>query len=684
MKNKIHRLNFLLSVTLCASLVILSPGLQCYAVAGDIIEGSSLKANSHPLRRIRFSNSVVSQPLNLTGTTPEMPSLRNFNPSQKFDLRRLLGPNARIAAAAPQTWIGSGKTNTGTAGSGDVKTNIAQTTLHQRVLKSVVSIAKAPQQTLNRIFDFFKIKNGNQSGLSLDQVDVLVNHPNHDPVVVPYNELRTLLASGKYGDMDSFRKTFNKQGHFRMLVADGKVTGQTLTNEDLPRLAEIAQRDMGLKADLEIKRDESLRPKSVFLRWPAWLVPALFVTSTAHIGAAIILSIVWIQLVKIITAPREVRSLTEVLPFTDVVKTTKIEDTGRLTQFFARFSFKRFGRLERAARWAAVLAVAIPFGIHYNMWHVASYAIQHLHGLHFTWGSGWQYLPGLLIVKGIIFNIDHFTEGLIYSLKMMKASFKESGLPRRNEIVGGITTKIIPAIISSSIFITMLVGHPWCTAGNLVLIWILEIFHGFCVNAWDTFQRKIGDDKGSGFQNSVNFIYTETTGAGFRLFPFFAGLKGADAPWTLSYWLPKLPVSIGGGFTGMLGYRAVNKLFIKGRIPRKARANFQQLRDLFFIVTGPFFAAGALLQWIVIVGASWGLDTGLFAVNSKLKTRPILTFMDRRIAKSGSFQWMYLNKSSGLQDAWGGFRNFFLAKPIFDWFAARQKKNGAQQSQAPY
>ena len=230
-----------------------------------------------------------------------------------------------------------------------------------------------------------------------------------------------------------------------------------------------------------------------------------------------------------------------------------------------------------------------------------------------------------------------FLRELPYLWKTLKSSFNESGTPRWNEIAGGVAGKIVPAFVNIGILATTYKAHPAALVLAASLSLAVETFHGVWVNAWDTFQSKIGRQRGMIYQNLFNFAYGQMISGSYRAIGHFS-LPNVAAPWSVEYWKDMSVMTVIGTFVGTLGYRGLNSLYEKGRVPRWGRASIQQLRDFCGMMIGPFFGAGNMAATWALFGAMQAVDLVIFMIDKNTDTRPIVYVADESVAKSAAYQ----------------------------------------------
>jgi len=279
-----------------------------------------------------------------------------------------------------------------------------------------------------------------------------------------------------------------------------------------------------------------------------------------------------------------------------------------------------------------------------------------------------------VLLAFLVANVDRAVRESAYALGMLKAAFKESKRPRWNEILGGVIGKIVPAIVNLGIFAAMYHGHPVALAMAAALSLAVETFHGVWVNAWDTFQSKIGRHRGMLYQNIFNFIYGQMISGSFRTITYFT-LGNVPPPWSIEYWKAVSAMTLIGTFCGTLGYRGLNSIYEKGRIPRWGRAGIQQMRDFCMMMIGPFFGTGNMFMTWLLFGIMQTVDLAIFAVDRMLDTRPIIYLADERVASSDTFKAIYIDRPSPLTEAVNGVKNSIIAKPFvaaYRWARGRR------------
>jgi hypothetical protein len=409
------------------------------------------------------------------------------------------------------------------------------------------------------------------------------------PVMSTLEELPALAAR------TGFAADFNKNGHLRLVLADGKLAGPTLADAD------VAALKAALAAGGLVAADARTRTESIPLRTGLPSVEEASAAAAAKPHAS---------------------------------------------------------RIQSAVRLAVGAGVAALYVAHFGM--------------------GNSLAP--IFLAFVVANVDRAVRELAYAAGMLKAAFKESKAPRWNEVLGGVVGKIVPAIVNLGIFAAMYHGHPVALALSAALSLAVETFHGVWVNAWDTFQSKIGRHRGLVYQNVFNFIYGQMISGGFRTITYFT-IGNVPPPWAIEYWKAVSLMTFIGTFCGTLGYRGLNSIYDKGRIPRWGRAGIQQLRDFCMMMIGPFFGTGNMFMTWLLFGIMQSVDLTIYAVDRRLDTRPLIYLADERVASSDTFKAIYIDRASPFQEAVDGLKNSVLAKPFiagYRWVAARvsrPKKN---------
>ena len=201
-------------------------------------------------------------------------------------------------------------------------------------------------------------------------------------------------------------------------------------------------------------------------------------------------------------------------------------------------------------------------------------------------------------------------------------------------------SKIVPTIMTIGVWGAMYTGHPLALAAALVVSIGLNVFHGIWINTWSNFQNKLGKEKGLNYQSIFNLIYGQFWGALFRFIAWTAIPKTVP-PWSLQYWKDMGLSTVVGSFFGSLGYQGLNALYDNGRISRWQRSAIQQIRDLFFCLTGVFFGSGGMAMFWAIFAIQQTLDLSIYLVSLTAKRRPIMYMADEAMAATPEFQGGY-------------------------------------------
>jgi hypothetical protein len=113
-------------------------------------------------------------------------------------------------------------------------------------------------------------------------------------------------------------------------------------------------------------------------------------------------------------------------------------------------------------------------------------------------------------------------------------------------------------------------------------------------------------------------------GAMYRAFSWSANPHKTIPPWSPFYWKDVMVMSLVGTFFGTLGYNGLNSLYAKGRLKRWQRSGIQQLRDVLFLLAGPFFATGSMHAFWALFIFQQALDLTIALLAWRAKTRTIL------------------------------------------------------------
>jgi hypothetical protein len=197
--------------------------------------------------------------------------------------------------------------------------------------------------------------------------------------------------------------------------------------------------------------------------------------------------------------------------------------------------------------------------------------------------------------------------------------------PLTSEVLGGIATKSWPLAVSIGVYWTTVgLAHPVAMAGLMALSLSQEIFHGIFLNTWNNFQESLSRLRGFSYQMYFNLAYMQGFGAMYRAFSWSANPHKTIPPWSPFYWKDVLVMSLVGTFFGTLGYNGLNTLYSKGRLKRWQRSGIQQLRDVLFLLAGPFFATGSMHAFWALFIFQQSLDFTIALIAWRARTRTIL------------------------------------------------------------
>ena len=229
--------------------------------------------------------------------------------------------------------------------------------------------------------------------------------------------------------------------------------------------------------------------------------------------------------------------------------------------------------------------------------------------------------------------------------------------PLPSEIIGGLMTKSYPLLTSITVYFSQIgFSHPWALTGLITLSVVQEVFHGAFLKSWNNFQDFLNRERGFNYQMFFNLAYMQGFGTLYRLMSWTANPETVTPPWSTQYWVDVALMSVIGTFFGVLGFNSLNTLYAKGVIKRWQHSGIQQLRDLFFLLAGPFFATGQMkLFWgIFFVQQALELAIALWAGYAKTKSIHLIT--SAAVAESPEFKKKYsineVTLSSPLKQAW--------------------------------
>ncbi|HEX4048356.1 MAG TPA: hypothetical protein VH309_11005, partial [Elusimicrobiota bacterium] len=197
--------------------------------------------------------------------------------------------------------------------------------------------------------------------------------------------------------------------------------------------------------------------------------------------------------------------------------------------------------------------------------------------------------------------------------------------PLTSEVLGGIATKSFPLATSIGVYwATVGLAHPLAMAGLMALSLSQEIFHGIFLNTWNNFQESLSRMRGFSYQMYFNLIYMQGFGAMYRALSWSANPHKTIPPWSPFYWKDVMVMSLVGTFFGTLGYNGLNTLYAKGRLKRWQRSGIQQLRDVLFLLAGPFFATGSMHAFWALFIFQQTLDLTIALIAWRMRSRTIL------------------------------------------------------------
>jgi hypothetical protein len=273
---------------------------------------------------------------------------------------------------------------------------------------------------------------------------------------------------------------------------------------------------------------------------------------------------------------------------------------------------------------------------------------------------------------------------VVRELRFLGRTFADSMTrPLASEVIGGIATKSFPLATSIGVYwATVGLAHPFAMAGLMALSLSQEIFHGIFLNTWNNFQDNLSRLRGFSYQMYFNLVYMQGFGAMYRALSWSANPHKTIPPWSPFYWKDVLVMSLVGTFFGTLGYNGLNTLYAKGRLKRWQRSGIQQVRDVMFLLAGPFFATGSMHAFWALFIFQQSLDLAIALLAWRARTRTILYVAADELAASPEFQAKYpaafgVPEVSPLKQAWGGVVGnplVKLAAAPFKWAAGRLKR----------
>lgn len=214
--------------------------------------------------------------------------------------------------------------------------------------------------------------------------------------------------------------------------------------------------------------------------------------------------------------------------------------------------------------------------------------------------------------------------------------------PTSSEIVGGFATKTFPLVTSIGVYWAAVgLAHPLALGGLIALSVTQEVFHGFFLKSWNNFQEELRRARGFNYQMFFNLAYMQGFGTLYRLLSWSANPASVTPPWTVHYWKDIAVMSVIGTFFGVLGYNSLNALYAKGSIKRWQHSGIQQLRDLCFLLAGPFFASGSMTVFWSIFLFQQSLDLAIAIWAGRAQAKPILFVTSAAVAASPEFNEKY-------------------------------------------
>ena len=100
-------------------------------------------------------------------------------------------------------------------------------------------------------------------------------------------------------------------------------------------------------------------------------------------------------------------------------------------------------------------------------------------------------------------------------------------------------------------------------------------------------------------------------------------------------------MSVAGTFFGVMGYNGLNTLYAKGAIKRWQHSGIQQMRDMLFLLAGPFFASGSMTVFWGIFLFQQSLDLAIAIWAGRAKAAPIVFIASEPVAASAEFKAKY-------------------------------------------
>ncbi len=214
--------------------------------------------------------------------------------------------------------------------------------------------------------------------------------------------------------------------------------------------------------------------------------------------------------------------------------------------------------------------------------------------------------------------------------------------PLTSEVIGGVATKSFPLVTSIGVYWAAVgLAHPFALGGLIALSLTQEIFHGIFLKSWNNFQEALSRERGFNYQMFFNLAYMQGFGTLYRLLSWSANPKSVTPPWSVTYWQDMAVMSVVGTFFGVMGYNGLNTLYAKGAIKRWQHSGIQQMRDLLFLLAGPFFASGSMTVFWGIFLFQQSLDLAIAIWAGRAQSKPIVFVTSAAIAASPEFAAKY-------------------------------------------
>jgi hypothetical protein len=258
----------------------------------------------------------------------------------------------------------------------------------------------------------------------------------------------------------------------------------------------------------------------------------------------------------------------------------------------------------------------------------------------------WSPKPAAVVEAAAAQTSSSFGSKLLWPVreaKFLAKTFAASLVrPLPSEILGGLATKSFPLVTSIGVYWAAVgLAHPLALAGLIALSVTQEVFHGFFLKSWNNFQESLRRDRGFNYQMFFNLAYMQGFGTLYRLLSWSANPKSVTPPWSVHYWKDMAVMSVVGTFFGVLGYNSLNALYAKGSIKRWQHSGIQQVRDLCFLLAGPFFASGSMTVFWSIFLFQQSLDLAIALWAGRAQARPIVFVTSAAVAGSAEFKDKY-------------------------------------------